>query len=227
MPFSAFYTLTIAGASGGNALTHGGHGAVLSGILLLTKGTQLRILIGQRGVKGTSAAGGGGGTFVADTNHKLLAAAGGGGGGGGLITSNAGDDGQASKNGSVFGGIQGLGGTVRGSYKNSAGAGGGFYGNGMCCLFNSSTNACVSHKCQQGGLSFLNGGLGGTGNGDGGFGGGGAASNDFEGGGGGYSGGGVYATSSGSQAGGGGSFFIGKVKPISGRNNGDGYVLLE
>ena len=85
----------------------GGHGTVVIGILQLTKGTQLRILIGQRGVKGTSVAGGGGGggTFVADDNYNLLAAAGGGGGGGGQITSKDGDDGQASKNGSVFGGF--------------------------------------------------------------------------------------------------------------------------
>lgn len=209
----------------------GGHGTVVIGILQLTKGTQLRILIGQRGVKGTSAAGGGGGggTFVADDNYNLLAAAGGGGGGGGQITSKDGDDGQASKNGSVFGGFQGLGGTVRGTEINSVGAGGGFHGNGTCCLFSTATNACVFHKCQQGGLSFLNGGFGGTGNGDGGFGGGGATSDEFGGGGGGYSGGGVHATSlgSGSQAGGGGSFFIGKVKSEGGRNNGDGYLLLE
>ena len=70
MPFSAFYTLTLAGASGGNASQHGGHGAVLSGILKLNKGTRLRILICQRGVKGTMAAGGGGGTFVTPTHGK-------------------------------------------------------------------------------------------------------------------------------------------------------------
>lgn len=227
MPFSAFYTFTIAGASGGNALKPGGHGAVLSGIIKLNKGTRLRILIGQRGVKGTMAAGGGGGTFITEENYKLLAAAGGGGGGGGQIISNAGENGQARENGSVFGGINGLGGTVTGTEENSAGAGGGFHGNGSCCLFNTSTNACVSQKCQQGGLSFMNGGFGGIGNGNGGLGGGGAASNYFGGGGGGYSGGGVFATSFGSQAGGGGSYFIGNVQSISGQNNGDGYVLLE
>ena len=227
VPYSAFYTLTLAGASGGNASQHGGHGAVLSGILKLNKGTRLRILIGQRGVKGTMAAGGGGGTFITEENYKLLAAAGGGGGGGGLIISNAGENGQANENGSVFGGINGLGGIVTGTEQNSAGAGGGFYGNGSCCLFITSMNACMSHKCQQGGLSFMNGGFGGTGNGNGGLGGGGAASNYFGGGGGGYSGGGVYATSFGSQAGGGGSYFIDDVRPIRGQNNGDGYVLLE
>jgi len=83
VPFSAFYTLTIAGASGGNAPKHGCHGAVLSGILKLNKGTRLCILIGQRGVKGTMAAGGGGGTFITEGNNILLGEAGGGSGGGG------------------------------------------------------------------------------------------------------------------------------------------------
>ena len=226
VPFTSLYTLTVAGASGGDAITTGGRGAVVSGVVQLVRGTQLRILIGQKGVKGTSGAGGGGGTFVADRNNKLLSAAGGGGGGGGQITSLVGDNGQRSANGSKFGGTNGLGGTVTGTEPNDAGGGGGFNGNGMCCMFNQTTQTCVSRTCSQGGLSYLNGGLGGTGNGVGGFGGGGAAYKDFAGGGGGYSGGGVNATSFGAQGGGGGSYYTGDLKPSNDLNDGDGYVLL-
>ena len=226
VPLTAMYSLTVAGASGGDAYSAGGHGAVVSGVMQLVKGTRLRILIGQKGVKGTSGAGGGGGTFVADGGNTLLAAAGGGGGGSGQITSMNGDNGQKTESGSVFGGANGLGGFVSGTERNDAGGGGGFIGNGACCLFNLATNSCVSRACNQAGTSYLNGGLGGTGNGVGGFGGGGAAYNAFAGGGGGYSGGGVHATSFGAQGGGGGSYCTAGVKPSNDQNNADGYVLI-
>lgn len=233
VPLTAMFSLTVTGASGGKTpLFSGGKGAVVCGMARLVKGTQLRIMVGQKGEDRTTSvggsAGGGGGTFVTDSNDMLLAAAGGGGGGGGQITSQAGDNGQTGVNGSIYGGTNGLGGRVQGAEINDAGGGGGFIGNGTCCSFKVKINTCTSRTCSEAGLSFLNGGLGGTDISDGGFGGGGAACSLFPGGGGGYSGGGVRATSSGegAQGGGGGSYCTGGLKSTNGKNDGDGYVLI-
>ena len=231
VPLTAMFSLTVAGASGGETqYFSGGKGAVVCGMVRLVKGTQLRIMVGQKGKNGpTSAAGsagGGGGTFVTDGNNTLLAAAGAGGGGGLQVTSQAGDNGQSGENGSIYGGTNGLGGRVQGTQQTDAGGGGGFIGNGMCCLFQQ--NTCTSRTCSEAGRSFLNGGLGGTGISDGGFGGGGAGCTFFPGGGGGYSGGGVRATSfdDGSQGGGGGSYCTDDLKSTNSTNDGDGYVLI-
>lgn len=229
----------MAGASGGDAHYPGGKGAIVSGVVRLTKGTVLHILIGQTGLKGIvgaggsagggggggggGGAGGGGGTFVVFSNSTLLAVAGGGGGGGRQITSKEGDNAQTSRNGSVYGGVNGLGGSVCADEINAAGGGGGFNGDGKCSF---KITCTYPRSCNEAGLSYLNGGLGGNGNGNGGFGGGGAAYNDFPGGGGGYSGGGVYASSFGAQAGGGGSFDLGGVKPSHALNGADGYVII-
>ncbi|KAL9975571.1 hypothetical protein ACROYT_G012747 [Oculina patagonica] len=226
VPFTALYKLTIAGASGGDALTFGGHGAIIGGEVRLTEGIKLHLLIGQKGLKGSSGAGagGGGGTFVALSDNTLLAVAGGGGGGGGHITAENGANGSTSRNGSVYGGVNGLGGSVCANEINDAGGGGGFQGNGKC----SYSITCIAPRiCDQAGRSFLNGGMGGTGNGVGGFGGGGAAYSYFPGGGGGYSGGGVYASSFGAKGGGGGSYYTGELKPSNEVNAADGYVLID
>lgn len=226
VPFTALYSLTVTGAAGGGSATHqGGDGTIVKGVVQLVRGIQLRILIGQKGAQGTSqeGAGGGGGTFVTDSNNVLIAAAGGGGGGGAYIISHNGDNGQTSESGSVYGGANGFGGNANGTQKNNVGGGGGYKGDGRCCLF---TSLCTSQACSQAGLSYSNGGLGGFGNRNGGFGGGGAADTIFGGGGGGYSGGGVYATQSGSRAGGGGSFLTGGVQPTYDQNDDDGYVLI-
>ncbi|XP_074619093.1 uncharacterized protein LOC141877943 [Acropora palmata] len=231
VPFSASYYLIVAGASGGRSnLKGGGSGAVISGTMQLVKGTKLRILVGQRGMKGgtQTAGGGGGGTFVTRSNGRvnvLVAAAGGGGGGGSYFTSKDGDTGQVSESGSVNGGVKGLGGKVNGTETNYAGAGGGYAGNGTCCAFDNSRYTCASCTCDQAGLSFLSGGLGGTTNG--GFGGGGAAYNHFPGGGGGFSGGGVFVSSRNSKGGGGGSYYTGGMKPANDTNDGDGYVFMK
>ena len=226
VPFTALYRLKVAGASGGKASSSGGKGAIVAGVLLLTKGTVLHLLIGQKGLPGSSGAGGGGGTFVVSIKNTLLVAAGGGGGGGGHITSEDGDDGQAIKAGSVYGGVNGLGGSVCAREDSNAGGGAGFKENGKC-----SRNVSCSltpYPCNESGLAYVNGGLGGNGNGVGGFGGGGAAYKDFGGGGGGYSGGGVHATSLGSRAGGGGSYWpVGRLKSSNETNSGDGYVLID
>lgn len=225
VPFTALFTITVAGSSARDAASYsGGHGAIVTGVVRLTKGTVLHLLIGQKGLKESSATGGGGGTFVVFSNDTLLAAAGGGGGAGALITSEDGLNGQTYSNGTVHGGENGLGGHVYAAENNFAGGGGGFKGNGKCSYNDSS----LPRECHQAGKSYLNGGLGGTGNGTGGFGGGGAAYNDFPGGGGGYSGGGVRVTSyGGSKGGGGGSFFTGGVKASNQVNTGDGYVSID
>ena len=225
VPFTARYSFTVAGASGGMGYQPGGNGAIVSGIVRLFKGTVLHLLVGQKGLKGSSAAGGGGGTFVVFSNNTLFAAAGGGGGGGGQITSKVGDDGRKGTNGSVYGGVNGLGGKVCADELNYAGGGGGFRGDGKCAF----NITCVSPRsCKEAGFSYLSGGVGGKGDGNGGFGGGGAAYNAFGGGGGGYSGGGVFATSFGSRSGGGGSFGNGAPLSSSGvsHSSGDGYVLF-
>ena len=226
VPFTAPFILTVAGACGGGSQHgSGGRSAIISGVIPLVKGTKLHILIGQEGTRGTNSAGGGGGTFVSDSNNVLLAAAGGGGGGGRSYygTPQVGDKGQVSENGSVNGGVNGLGGRVNGTEKNDAGGGGGYKGNGKCCSFVFGRNTCTSQTCKRAGLSYLSGGLGGTGNSAGGFGGGGAASPNFPGGGGGYSGGGVRA----SQAGGGGSYYTSGMKPSTDENDGDGYMIID
>ncbi|KAJ7337130.1 hypothetical protein OS493_009983 [Desmophyllum pertusum] len=227
VPFTALYELTVAGASGGDTSFSGGKGAIVNGSVHLTKGTELHLLIGQKGLKGTGqnvGAGGGGGTFVVFSNNTLLAAAGGGGGPGGQITAKNGDNGQTSRNGSVYGGVNGLGGSVCADEVSNAGGGGGFKGDGKC---STSIMCTFPRKCNQGGLSYLNGGLGGSGNGIGGFGGGGAADKKFPGGGGGYSGGGVYASSYTPKGGGGGSYYTGEMKPSNEVNAADGYVLID
>ena len=215
----------MAGSSAGDAgFLSGGHGAIVTGVARLTKGTVLHLLIGQKGLKESSATGGGGGSFVVFSDDTLLAAAGGGGGAGGQITSHKGSDGHTGSNGTVYGGENGLGGHVCADENNFAGAGGGFKGNGKCSYNISCT---IPRECHQAGKSYLMGGLGGTGNGTGGFGGGGAAYNDFPGGGGGYSGGGVHVTSYGAVGGGGGSYFTGGLKTSNQVNSGDGYVLID
>ena len=226
VPFTALYTLTVAGAAGGDSaiFSQGGHGAIISGLVRLTEGTKIHLLIGQQGLKGTSGAGGGGGTFVVFSDNTLLAVAGGGGGGGGHLTAMNGDNGQASRNGSVHGGANGLGGSVCANEKNDAGGGGGFKGNGKCSY---KITCTYPRTCNQAGMSYLNGGVGGTGNGTGGFGGGGAAYNYFPGGGGGYSGGGVHASSFGAKGGGGGSYYTGSLIPINESSTADGYVLID
>ena len=111
---TGFYRIEAAGAKGGThtynygsnpGTYYGGKGAVMSGTFRLTKGTVLKIVVGQRGgdsveVKGglsttqtaaqlglsvedSAGTGGGGGSFVYTSANLLLIAAGGGGGGSG------------------------------------------------------------------------------------------------------------------------------------------------
>lgn len=212
VPASGDYTFTIRGAGGGNGYTNGasynigGFGRILTGIINLTKGEQIDILIGQQGTNGNPAAscggsggGGGGGTFVYNVSTSTLLLAAGGGGGGATWTSidsgttvnlqypNGGNDGLDSLGASnPPGGSNGSGGTgaTGPTYGCVAGGGGGggFSGDGT-----------YGNQINDYGKSFNNSsnpGQGGTTTyRDGGFGGGGGSGNYTAGGGGGYSGG--------------------------------------
>jgi hypothetical protein len=203
VPASGNYQITCVGAGGGlgQASNPGGFGARMRGTFALTQGQKLRIIAGQLGTNNTGLNGGGGGaSFVmkesGSTTSDILVIAGG--GGGGPYTNNGtnrnattgdpsqpgwyGDsnttlnNGQSSGNGGIC-------------YNRSGAGGGGLTGNG-------GSSTVISES--QGGFSFTNGAIGGTGLSnqstslDGGFGGGGSGEWSTwtgAGGGGGYSGG--------------------------------------
>ena len=231
------YVIEASGASGGNGTDGaqfyplpwrlGGLGAKIIGSFKLSRGSQIKILVGQEG--GTSISfsdrpgGGGGGTFVTLSDNTPLIIAGGGGGGG--TASNQftdGDPGQATANGTQCGGTGGSGGqlcnadTGNSDSSLSSGAGAGLRGDGK-------SRVAFATKA----LSFTKGGTGGTcPASNGGFGGGGFAL-IIGGGGGGYSGGGVVGTPTKGTAGGGGSYNAGTdQKNMAGVNKGDGEVII-
>ena len=224
------YVIEAWGASGAkgrgvNEARPGGKGAYMKGTFSLTRGTLLKILVGQTGSTGNDGlllpGGGGGGTFITfSTNTALIVAGGGGGGGAKIENSHDGDPGQITEEGSQSGGSNGTGGTILRNGSSSisfqAGAGGGLIGDGE--------DTIVAY----GGKSFANGGKGGDSyiGGKGGFGGGGGAYH-FPGAGGGYSGGGVLENQGQTIAGGGGSFNNGR-NPIKkeGVKEGDGKVVI-
>lgn len=233
VPLNGTYVIEAWGASGaagrqnnsGSSTRAGGKGAYMKGCFNLTQGTSVKILIGQRGSDGKMGSplpgGGGGGTFVVlHSGNPLIIAGGGGGGGAPKSGYDVGDPGQITERGSQSGGSNGTGGVlvVEGapSGKLEAGAGGGLNADGK-----SGINA-------KGGLSFINGGLGGNSVSEafGGFGGGGGGLR-YPGAGGGYSGGGVLQKSRVTIAGGGGSLnrAIDQVKTED-VNRGDGKVVI-
>ena len=237
MPVTGTYVIEASGASGGNGTYGtqsyplpwrlGGLGAKIIGSFKLSRGTQIKILVGQEG--GTSISfpdrpgGGGGGTFVTLSDDTPLIIAGGGGGGGTVRNQfTDGDPGQATANGTQCGGIGGSGGQVcsadTGNSDSSlpSGAGAGLRGDGI-------GGAPIATRA----LSFTKGGTGGTCPASpGGFGGGGFAMVNG-GGGGGYSGGGVVGTLTKGTAGGGGSYNAGTdQKNMAGVNKGDGEVII-
>ncbi len=197
-----------------------GMGAIISGVIPVTGGQQLKILVGQ---KSPQRNGGGGGSFVTDNANQPLMIAGGGGGSGvdnDALTKNgqtgtSGGNGSGSNGGS--GGNAGTGGTGGTAGANSAGGGG---------LLTDGTGA---NSTVPGGKAFVSGGAGGGGGGTsdvgiGGFGGGGAGTGVASGGGGGgYSGGG----GGNGPGGGGGSFNSGTDQNnLAGANTGDGLVTI-
>lgn len=237
VPISGTYLIEAGGASGSNGSYNGstfgwklgGLGARIKGHFEMTRGTKLKIVVGQQGLLRRKlglpmTGGGGGGTFVTLLTCEPLIVAGGGGGGansnpirGGLD----GDPGQATTNGSRYGG---------------SGGKGGLYYNDKATDDEAGTGAGLLSAGQDGRLfivpsqSFFNGSEGGrfvSCEAEGGFGGGGAPFTQ-PGGGGGYSGGGVIGLDNLTVAGGGGSFNSGfSQENLSGVNKGDGYVLIK
>ncbi len=215
VPNNGTYQIKAYGAAGGSKSNYSaepGKGASMQGDFTLSRGEIIRILVGQRGeVAGPGtcdAAPGGGGTFVVrtpyNTNASILVIAGGGGGVGTVNSGHAGQNATAQTDGT--GGTGGWTTNVNGGGTNGAGgaqppntpcainyvsgSGGGFLTNG------GGATGGPGSASTGGGISFVNGGLGGDksegSNGsdykDGGFGGGGMG-NYGAGAGGGYSGG--------------------------------------
>ena len=232
VPLSGSYVIEAWGASGAEGRSDkfssdtrpGGKGACVKGTFNLTRGKELKILVGQTGSKGKTGlplpGGGGGGTFITSSADVPLIIAGGGGGGVAQPGNfHEGDPGQTTRNGSQAGGAYGSGGNLyeKGSPSASflCGAGGGLNGNGK------------SGRIVEGGKGFIKGGKGGNSpnKGHGGFGGGGAAWR-YPGAGGGYSGGGVVKDKKETIAGGGGSFNTGANPKKEGGLAGDGKVTI-
>jgi hypothetical protein len=213
------------GAEGSNNNSSGvsaGLGAIMIGDVAVTPGSTLSILVGQQ-YTSSSGNGGGGGTFVVDSmNNPLMIA--GGGGGSAQNTDSPDKHGQVGTSGGTGAGGGGLGGTA-GSGGNigatfASGAGGGLL-----------TDGADGWTSNTGGLAFLNGGNGGSANGNaqGGFGGGGSGSSHVVGGGGGgYSGGGSGSNSTGPGVGGGGASFNSGTNQnnTGGANSGNGQVII-
>ena len=235
VPFAGTYTIEAFGASGGNGTCQscvgwklGGLGARIKGTFYFTKETRLVIVVGQRGlpvhVFEQRPGGGGGGTFVTyDDNAKIIIA--GGGGGGGLAKSGYGDGdpGQATENGTRYGGFNGIGGRRYNPLNKTfdsedikASSGAGYKGDGDNLNVGGHPAKSLFSGSKGGFHAVANGGFGG-----GGFG------MTHGGGGGGYSGGGVVGTKTSGTAGGGGSFNSGSFQVNeAGYNEGDGKVTI-
>ena len=226
VPTSGNYQIETNGGQGYGSF--GGRGAQMIGEFTLLAGDTLKILVGQQAghylnYPSTSynhQFGGGGGSFVTQMDNTPLVVAGGGGGNHGVsfVTSS---DGQITTSGSAGANasLTGAGGAAGngGLQASSADAGGGLIGDG---------------DGTAGGVSFINGGLGGIDEGTGGFGCGGGTSswNNYRGGGGGgYSGGGG-ANNSGTccpSGGGAGSFNSGiNQNNLAGVQLGHGSVVI-
>jgi hypothetical protein len=186
VPATGTYAIEAWGAQGGdtgfgNPSTgdehyFGSKGARLKGEFELNSGSILQILIGQKGEPTPGGndwvrlSGGGGGTYVVSSIPLLVA---GGGGGHYFTQATGGNPGSSVLSNDPSGGTA----------SGSGGGGGGYSSDG--------NNSSIA----QGGLSFVNGGVGGSSgrtdwSGDGGFGGGGGGKHgSYPGGGGGYEGG--------------------------------------
>lgn len=219
VPETANYTVTMAGAKGGDT---GGNGRIINATISLVGGAIIKILVGQQGIgAGFRTGGGGGASFIAtNLNQPILVAPGGGGRG---------------ENGLPSFSVDGV--FAQGT--DTAGATSQFGSGGASFSFNSS-NKTFDNK-DSGAFSFTNGGTGGKGGldgagADGGFGGGGGAcscSTGQGGGGGGYQGGSTSSTTTTiwHTGGGGSSYYGGEYVTTTnvsnfGTNEGNGYVTI-
>ncbi len=213
----------------------GGLGAMVGGVLNVTPGQQLKLMVGGEGQDGDgqfSYAGGGGGTFVTDNADNPLLIAGGGGGISGMpvngnehaSVNETGNDGYSPNNALNYG----VGGTA-GSGATNAMSGAACGGNGGGLLTDGEASLCEGGSPVSG-EAFVNGGSAGVSacgaNIAGGYGGGGGGGCHGAGGGGGYSGGGgSYGI--GGNGGGGGSFnSADSPAAMAQANSGDGYVII-
>ncbi len=224
VPTTGYYEIEVAGAKG--SLANGGPGAIVKGVVYLTAGDTLQILVGQKGLDvGSTYSSAGGGTFVAiggsHTTAAPLIIAGGGGGVNTSYTLISNSYGSTSTSGSAgdsggAGGTNGNGGAAATGSNAPGAGGGGFYTNG---------DSISGTRPVEGGAAFINGGNGGrgetslgsfTGRPDGGFGGASGSAN-AAGGGGGCSGGGGGSGESGIDraSGGGGSYIDSTFMEIS------------
>lgn len=81
IPVSGPYQITAAGSAAGGTIGNYGHrGRIVQGEIFLTAGTVLKILVGQKGITGSTSTGGGGGTYVSTITNSAIIVAGGGGG---------------------------------------------------------------------------------------------------------------------------------------------------
>jgi hypothetical protein len=211
VPLTASYSLVAIGASGANASSFGGRGRMVSGVVNLTAGTVIKIIVGQRGTgtgTTTPSSGGGGSYITSIANVPYLVA----GGGGGLLGAATAALPNTDAN-ILQPGFNAVDGTGLGGAATQGGTGStGGYGSGGGGL---STNGTAGSFCGiGGGFAFVNGGQGGATcfSALGGFGGGGgthASGGTGGGGGGGYSGGGGSSgtPNPNNGGGGGGSFF--------------------
>ena len=245
VPATGSYSIEAWGAQGGaNGSFIGGKGARMKGKFNLAQGDVVKILVGQTGTSGGNGSGGGGGSFATkqphDTNQSILIIAGGGGGATGStgadghpgrLETSGGDSNKVNPNyvhgraaDGAGGGNPTKGGTIGYGGGSGLGAGGaGFFGNG----------AQAPAKQGFGGISYVNGGIGGNNTDNncyGGFGGGGAGDDydGYGGGGGGYSGGGGGPNYGGTgNGGGGGSYNSGTDQNnTAGTNQGHGRVII-
>ena len=225
VPATGVYRIAASGAQGGTSDSNpGGQGAHVEGDFFLTRGDELRILVGQMGKSGgTYDYGGGGGSFVAMADDTPLIVA-----GGGAVAGNCGDKvvGDTEAGTSATGDGNGGSGGNDGGWCGCGGdgsPGGGFFTSGIG---------------DGAGESFLSGGRGGSTTrpgqcidpGWGGFGGGGNSGNGG-GGGGGYQGG--FGGGSGSpeadeHRGQGGFSYNAGTSPtgVDGAHEGDGTVVI-
>jgi hypothetical protein len=214
------------GNAANNSLGSPGYGAIVQEDFLLTEGSIISMICGQRGLKTGSASnysqpGGGATSFWIGTDAASATQYGIAGGGGGAMNGGAGDYATTSVNGANSSGTNdGNGGT---STDYSSG-GAGWLAN--AANTSAEPGGVVATAPRNGGFGYFD-----TVGSAGGFGGGGGQSNDGQnrcGGGGGYTGGVGRNSSDPGGAGGGGSRFIGGLGSgtFIGSNGGDGYIEI-
>jgi hypothetical protein len=231
VPATGYYSIEVAGASGGTSRYSGGKGARMNATFNLTQGMVLAILVGQKGgVKSlTCNTGGGGGTFVWNKSSITQPLIVGGGGGGACALSMSGTPGTDAP--ITMGGTGVSGDATAGSDGNGAKPGGsGWLSNGTSGYNNNNTDTKRPLDGGFGGLSAS------VSAGDGGFGGGASAAGigctaGGGGGGGGYSGGAGPSKDNSCSGGGGGGSYISKTAgtnptKTAGINTGDGFVTI-